>query len=102
MSREGSWAVQSGKLDMDRGKGNKEKSRCCEEEKEISVFFANSRSIVNKIDTLRSIACTEELDIIGITETWLDIAGKHFVPEVGIDGYTFFHRDREERSSTIC
>ena len=44
--------------------------------------------------TLRGIACTEELDIIGITETWLDIAGKHFLPEAEIDGYTLYHRDK--------
>ena len=30
-------------------------------------------------DTLRGIACAEDFDIIGITETWLDIAGKHFL-----------------------
>ena len=57
---------------------------------ELSVFYTNSRSVINKIDILRGIACVEELDIIGITETWLDIAGKHFLPEVGIDGYTIF------------
>ena len=56
---------------------------------ELSVFYTNSRSVINKIDTLRGIACVE-IDIIGITETWLDIAGKHFLPEVRIDGYTFF------------
>ena len=60
----------------------------------ISVFYAYSRSIINKMGTLRVIACTEELDIIGITETWLDIAGKHFLPKVEIDGYTLYHRDR--------
>ena len=47
-------------------------------------------SQTKKIDTLRGIACVEELDITSITETWLDIASKHFLPEVGIDGYTFF------------
>ena len=55
---------------------------------ELSVFYTNSRSVINKIDTLRDIACVKELDIIGITESWLDITGKHFLPEVGIDGYT--------------
>ena len=35
----------------------------------VSVY-AYSRSIINKMETLRGIACTEELDIIGITETW--------------------------------
>ena len=46
------------------------------------------------METLRSIACREELDIIGINETWLDIANKHFLPKVEIDGYTLYHRDR--------
>lgn len=64
---------------------------------ELSVFYANSRSVLNKIDALRGIACVEDLDIIGVTETWLDIAGKHFLPEVEIDGYTLFHKDREGR-----
>ena len=83
---------------MNRGKGNTDKSQGCEGEgHRLSVFYTNSRSVLNKINSLRGIACTEELDIIGITETWLDMAGKHFLPEVGIDGYTFFHRDREGR-----
>ena len=54
------------------------------------VFYTNSRNVINKIDTHRGIACVEKLDIISITETWLNIAGKHFLLEVGIDGYTFF------------
>ena len=49
------------------------------------------------METLRGIACTEELDITGITETWLDIAGKHFLSKVKIDGYTLYHRDRVGR-----
>ena len=63
----------------------------------LTVFYTNSRSIINKIDILRGITCTENLDIIGITETWLDIADKHFLPEVEIDGYTFYHKDRVGR-----
>ena len=83
---------------MYRGKGYCEKRQCNEREVHgLNVFYTNSRSIISKIDTLRGIACVEELDIIGITETWLDIAGKHFLPEVGIDGYTFYHKDREGR-----
>ena len=52
---------------------------------------------MNKIDAVRGIACTEDLDIIGITETWLDTKDKHFLPEVEIDGYTLYHKDREGR-----
>ena len=60
----------------------------------ISIFYANSTRVINQMETLRGIACKEELDFIGITETWLDITGKHFLPEVEIDGYTLYHRDR--------
>ena len=35
----------------------------------LSVFYTNNRSVVNKIHTLRGIECVEELDIIGITES---------------------------------
>ena len=99
MSREGSWAVQSGKLDLNRGEGKSDKRWGSKRQvlHGLNVFYTNSRSIINKIDTLRGIACTENLDIIGITETWLDLAGKHFLPEVGIDGYTVFHKDRKGR-----
>ena len=60
--------------------------------RDFVFFYANSRSVISKMETLRGIPCTEELDIIGITETWLDIAGKHFLPEVEIDGYTLSQR----------
>ena len=65
--------------------------------KNLNVFYVNSRSLMNKIDIVRGIACTEDLDIIGITETWLDTKEKHFLPEVEIDGYTLFHKDRVDR-----
>ena len=62
---------------MDRGRGNMDKSKGCEEEvQELNVFHSNSRSVVNKIDALKGVACTEELGITGITETWQDTAGK--------------------------
>ena len=79
-----------------KGKGDKIKSKASQV-KNLNVFYVNSRSIMNKIDAVRGIACTEDLDIIGITETWLDTKDKHFLPEVEIDGYTLFHKDREGR-----
>ena len=58
--------VQPGKLDINRGKGNSDQGRGREREvHELSVFYTNSRSVINKIDALRGIACVEELDIIG-------------------------------------
>ena len=52
---------------------------------------------MNKIDLLRGLACVEKFDIIALTETWLDMSGKVFDPEVKIDGYTLFYKDRENR-----
>ena len=97
MSGDSSQAIQSGKLDMNGGGGGDKGQGSGREVQGLTVFYTNSRSVVNKMDVLRGIASTENLDIIGITETWLDIAGKHFLPEVEIDGYTLYHRDRVGR-----
>ena len=52
---------------------------------------------MNKIDLLRGMACVEKFDIIALTETWLDMSRKVFLPEIKIDGYTLFYKDRENR-----
>ena len=39
----------------------------------------------------------EKFDIIAITETWLDMSEKIFGPEVEIEGYKFFQKDRKGR-----
>ena len=75
MSGKGSQAVQSRKLNINEGEGG--------DKGQGSGREVQDPSVINKMETLKSISCTEELDIIGITETWLDIAGKHFVPEMG-------------------
>ena len=69
MSGEGNQAVQSGKLDINGEEGGDKGHGSGREVQGLSVFYTNSRSIMNKMETLRVIACTEELDIIGITET---------------------------------
>ena len=66
-------------------------------ENKLNVYYTNCRSILNKIDLLRGLACVEKFDIIALTETWLDMSGKVFNPEVKIDGYTLFYKDRENR-----
>ncbi len=42
-------------------------------------------------------ACVENLDIIALSENWLNMSGKANNPEVKIDGYTLFYKDRENR-----
>ena len=39
----------------------------------------------------------EKFDVIAITETWLDMTNKIFTPEVAIEGYRLFHKDRVGR-----
>ena len=63
----------------------------------LSVYYTNCRSILNKIDLLRGMACVEKFDVIALTETWLDMSGKVFDPEVRTEGYTLFYKDRENR-----
>ena len=42
---------------------------------------------------------TEPVEIIGITETWVDTAGMEFEDEYHLPGYSLFHQDRAERAA---
>lgn len=64
----------------------------------IKVYYCNSRSVRNKIDLLRGLASVESPEVIAITETWIDSAGRDFKSEFEIDGYNVFHKDRLGRS----
>ncbi len=39
----------------------------------------------------------KKVDIIAITETWIDIANRNFRSEFEITGYQMFHKDRRRR-----
>lgn len=67
------------------------------QERGIRVYYTNSRSIRNKIDLLRSKASVEKLHIIAITESWINTTDRHFLPELEIEDYSLFHRDRAGR-----
>ena len=41
---------------------------------------------------------TEPVEIIGITETWVDTAGRDFDGEYHLPGYSPFHQDRAGRA----
>ena len=41
---------------------------------------------------------TESAEIIGITETWVDTAGRDFEGEYRLPGYSLFHQDRAGRA----
>ena len=54
----------------------------------------NAQSIRNKIEQFRAMIASEELDIIGITETWIQEKTKDFIGEYEIPGYKLFKKDR--------
>ena len=54
----------------------------------------NAQSIRNKMIHFRAMLASEELDIIGITETWIQEKTKDFIGEYDIPGYKLFKKDR--------
>ena len=54
----------------------------------------NARSIRNKTIQFRAMIASENLDIIGITETWIQEKTKDFIGEHEIPGYKLFKKDR--------
>lgn len=62
---------------------NKDKLKC---------LYFNARSIVNKIQELELLVKNENIDIVGITETWLNV--NILDSEMNIEGYTLLRKDR--------
>lgn len=63
----------------------------------LKVYFTKHRSLRNKIDPLRGKTCVEKFDVTTITEIWVDIVSKNFMPESEKAGYQMFHADRRGR-----
>uniref|UniRef100_A0A803KG92 Reverse transcriptase domain-containing protein n=1 Tax=Xenopus tropicalis TaxID=8364 RepID=A0A803KG92_XENTR len=63
-------------------------------------MLANARSLSGKLGELQAIACIENYDLIGITETWWDDKCDW---AVNLNGYTLFRRDREiKKGGGVC
>uniref|UniRef100_A0A803JLD2 Reverse transcriptase domain-containing protein n=1 Tax=Xenopus tropicalis TaxID=8364 RepID=A0A803JLD2_XENTR len=63
-------------------------------------MLANARSLSGKIGELQAIACIENYDLIGITETWWD---EKCDWAVNLNGYTLFRRDRGiKKGGGVC
>ena len=65
----------------------------------LKCGLINARSVVNKLDSLKLRMMIEELDVIGITESWAhkDIDNS----ELHIDGYNMFRKDRPSRGGGV-
>ena len=62
------------------------------------MVLLNARSIRNKWLEFQAMISTESVEIIGITETWVDTAGRDFEGEYRLPGYSLFHQDRAGRA----
>ena len=62
------------------------------------MVLLNARSIQNKWLEFQAMSSTESMEIIGITETWVDTAGRDFEGEYRLPGYSLFHQDRAGRA----
>lgn len=63
----------------------------------------NARSLRNKINELKCILYTEELDIVAISETFLDFNNTDFMHEYVIDKYKLYYKDRVgQRGGGVC
>ena len=61
----------------------------------LNCFYANARSVVNKLEELELYVHEEKPHIIGITETWGNTKIEN--SEISFDGYQTFRKDRKDR-----
>ena len=64
----------------------------------IRVLYVNSRSLRNKFSELEEAVLTENYDVIGVTETWLNTEARDYLAEYNIPGYTIFEKSRVNRN----
>ena len=63
----------------------------------INIMSFNARSLRNKIDELKCVINTEPVDVIAITETFIDTTNIDLLSEYNIDGFKLFNKDRINR-----
>ena len=66
--------------------------------REIKAVLINARSLRNKFSDLEELAFTENYDVIGITESWLNTEQRDFLAEYDLPGYHVFSSERSNRA----
>jgi len=86
--------VKSGNENLNKRKSVKSVNKLPSNFAKLSCYYANARSLGNKMEELELIAEMEKPHIIGITESW----GKTEVAdsEISLEGYTMYRTDRED------
>lgn len=67
--------------------------RSCKQSK-LKCVCMNARSVVNKIKELKLLVEEENVDVVAITETWLNETITD--EEMNISGFVLFRRDRND------
>ncbi len=62
---------------------------------QLSVYYANARSLRNKLPELEILLCSSEYDLVAFSETWLDDSVPNALLSFGF--YTVVRKDRECR-----
>ena len=62
------------------------------------MYYVNARSLRNKFSDLEELAFTEKYDIIGVTESWLNLQNRDFLAEYNIPGYVTFEKSRVNKN----
>ena len=65
----------------------------------LSVLYINPRSIVNKLKQFQSLVYSKSLDLIGLTETWLN--EYIFDNEILPSNYTLFRKDHPSHGGGV-
>ena len=60
----------------------------------LRIVLFNARSIRNKFSELRALLTVENIDVVGITESWIHGDTRDFSGEYMIPGYKMAHKDR--------
>lgn len=65
----------------------------------LRILYFNARSILPKLDELRTLCAMDSPDVVCIVETWLD--GEICDQELVIDGYCVVRRDRNRHGGGV-
>ncbi len=68
--------------------------------KGLKVAHLNVRSIINKIDEIRMLMSRNKLDVLTLSETWLDSSIDDF--EINVHGYTIHRSDRNRNGGGVA
>ena len=66
---------------------------------QLNICYFNGHSIVKKLTKLQNYVYSSSIDVLIITETWLN--DSIFNNEILPDNYTIYHRDRDSRGGGV-